>query len=219
MLSSRARENGSAVESEPFEYPQADGGNGGAPEQADALVWQKSNGGPASRRVRSDNEAYERGLREGETRGRAAIDAQWNAARAGIAEALQQFKVERESYFGRVEPEVVQLALAMARKILHREAQIDPLLLTGMVHVALEKLDGGTRVRLRTNPADIRLWSDFFSQQAGGTSPELVGDANLKRGECALETELGSTHMSLDVQLKEIEQGFLDLLEQRAPVR
>jgi len=34
-----------------------------------------------------------------------------------------------------------------------------------------------------------------------------------------LETELGSTHLSLDTQLKEIEQGFMDLLEQRPRVR
>ena len=56
----------------------------------------------------------------------------------------------------------MQLALAIARKILHREAQIDPLLLTGLVHVALEKLGAGTRVRLRANPADIHFWNEYF---------------------------------------------------------
>jgi flagellar assembly protein FliH len=50
-------------------------------------------------------------------------------------------------------------------------------------------------------------------------SPELVGNPGLKRGECALETEVGSTQICLETQLKEIEQGFFDLLDQRPPVQ
>ena len=124
------------------------------------------------------------------------------------------------AYFARIEPEVVQLSLAISRKILHREAQIDPLLLTGMVHVALEKLDRGTRIRLRAHPEDIHFWTEHFASATNGeVAPELVGDAQLKRGECALETEMGNTLISLETHLKEIEQGFLDLLEQRPRVR
>ncbi len=34
---------------------------------------------------------------------------------------------------------MVRLALAIARKVLHREAQMDPLLLAGVVRVALDR--------------------------------------------------------------------------------
>jgi flagellar assembly protein FliH len=134
--------------------------------------------------------------------------------------SLEEFKAQREAYFARVEPEIVQLSLAIARKILHREAQMDPLLLTGMVHVALEKLDLGTRMRLRAHPADIHYWKEYFEQGAAPVrQPDLVGDESLLRGECAIETEVGSTQVSLETQLKEIEQGFFDLLDQRPRVR
>src|SRR5579885_2251637 len=162
-----------------------------------------------------EREAYERGFRDGEQRGRLAFDAKASSLQSGIAQALSAFGKEREQYFNRIEIEVVQLALAIARKILHRESQIDPLLLTGLVHVALEKLDAGTRTRLRANPADIHFWNEYFAQHGGDKSPELIGDPALKHGECALETEVGSTQISLETQLKEIEQGFFDLLEQR----
>ena len=46
-----------------------------------------------------------------------------------------------------------------------------------------------------------------------------MGDSALPHGECSLETEVGSTQISLDTQLKEIEQGFFDLLEQRPRAR
>ena len=42
-----------------------------------------------------------------------------------------------------------------------------------------------------------------------------MGDPTLGPGHCILETELGSTDLTLETQLKEIEQGFFDLLAQR----
>ena len=67
-----------------------------------------------------------------------------------------QFTRDRASYFQKVEGEVVQLALGIARKILHREAQLDPLLLAGIVRVALEKIDGATGVDVAHSSAECR---------------------------------------------------------------
>jgi flagellar assembly protein FliH len=133
-----------------------------------------------------------------------------------LGDAIHQFARERANYFQRVEPEVVALALAIARKILHRETQVDPLLLAGVVRVGLDKVASGTRVRLRVHPRQVAAWKDFFSQQNDMQSaPELMGDPSLGLAHCILETELGSTDLSLESQLKEIEQGFFDLLAQR----
>jgi len=115
-----------------------------------------------------------------------------------------------------VEAEAVGLAVAIARKILHREAQVDPLLLAGVVRVGLDKVAAGTSVRLRVHPTQVQAWKEFFSQQHDLQSlPELMGDPTLGPGRCLLETELGSTDLTLETQLKEIEQGFFDLLAQR----
>ncbi len=160
--------------------------------------------------------SYDRGNGEGETRARADFEKALAETRSQVSGALRQFTRERETYFARVETEVVQLALSIARKILHRESQIDPLLLTGVVHVALEKLDASTRVRLRANPEEARFWNGYFSNAKDiYPTAEVVGDPSLAPGNCVLETDLGETRISLETQLKEIEQGFLDLLEHR----
>ncbi|HTP69324.1 MAG TPA: FliH/SctL family protein [Dongiaceae bacterium] len=206
-----------AAEGEIFRYVSA---------TADSEALPVDGGAPWSAEVNAtalaekrEKEAHQRGLHEGENRARVACEAGIAALRLHIQAAVEAFQNEREDYFHRIEPEVVQLALAIARKILHREAQIDPLLLTALVHVALEKLDAGARVRLRVHPADTHSWNEFFAQTNGTQSLELLGDATLPHGECLLETEVGSTQISLDTQLKEIEQGFFDLLEQRPRVR
>ena len=206
---------------EPFLYAPAgeESLHAGASEHG-AMNWALAGTAPMSSPDQQVKEAYERGLREGEGRAHGSYDKQLAAVQSSIASALETFRSQRETYFNRIEPEVVQLALAIARKILHREAQMDPLLLTGMVHVALEKLDAGTRVRLRAHPSDVHFWSEYFSQSvAHQPLPEVFGDPALQHGECALETEMGDTNISLEIQLKEIEQGFFDLLDQRPQVR
>jgi flagellar assembly protein FliH len=180
-------------------------------------------GGDASWQVgdpHAERKGYERGLAEGDARARAAFEKSLADFRGSLSETLRQFVVQREEYFQRVEAEVVQLALSIARKILHREAQIDPLLLTGIVRVALDTLNQGTHVRLRANPQEVLFWRDYFTQATDiAPPPELIGDASLNAGCCVFETDLGSTRISMETQLKEIEQGFLDLLEHRPRVR
>lgn len=179
-------------------------------------AWNASGAGSEASAAASGQALYEKGLAEGEARARAEFEKTLSGLRGELSEALRQFAAQREGYFQRAESEVVQLALSIARKILHREVQMDPLLLTGIVRVALESLNDGTQVRLRAHPQEIPFWRDYFSRSTGIVpAPELMGDASLASGSCALETELGSTHISLETQLKEIEQGFLDLLEQR----
>jgi len=210
-----AVKGGETLQTEPFLYAptNGNGGNGTSAESGASLAENKL------RSEKAERDAYERGVRDSENQFRASFDAKAAGLQAAITQTLSAFAKEREDYFSRVETEVVQLALAIARKILHRESQIDPLLLTGLVHVALEKLDAGTRVRLRSNPADVHFWNEYFAQHGGEKNPELIGDSALKPGECLLETEVGSTQISLETQLKEIEQGFFDLLEQRPRAR
>ncbi len=115
-----------------------------------------------------------------------------------------------------IEGEVVELALAVARKILHREAQLDPNVLAGIVRVTLEKLDTGTKVKLHVHPQEAADWRHYFAcQMEDVPAPDVYEDPAIAPGECRIETSLGSTEFGLESQLKEIETGLLDLLAER----
>jgi flagellar assembly protein FliH len=160
--------------------------------------------------------ARKEGRDEGLTQGLAEFEKKLAGEKQALVQTVREFARERDTYFQRVEAEAVRLAVAIARKILHREAQVDPLLLAGVVRVGLDKVAAGTSVRLRVHPTQVQAWKEFFSQQHDLQSlPELMGDPTLGPGRCLLETELGSTDLTLETQLKEIEQGFFDLLAQR----
>jgi flagellar assembly protein FliH len=48
---------------------------------------------------------------------------------------------------------------------------------------------------------------------------EVAEDAQLSSQDCVLETELGAANFGLDTQLKEVEQGFFDLMALRPTTR
>jgi len=164
-------------------------------------------------------EGTQLGEREGRRAARAEMDAEVLALvaeeRARLVGAVEQFRAARDRYFVEVEQEVVKLALAIAARVLHREAQIDPLLLTGAVRVALEKMAERTAVALRVAVPDVEAWEEAFAATEAPERPRVTGDAQLERGECRLETTMGTVELGVSVQLEEIEKGFFDLLHHR----
>jgi flagellar assembly protein FliH len=161
-------------------------------------------------------QAREQGRQQGITDSHKMLEDRVAGERSAIAEALSKFSHDRAAYFQKVEMEVVQLALAIARKILHRESQMDPLLLAGIVRVALEKMAGAADVKLHINPQIAPEWRNFFSTHTNLFDPaQIVEDPAQPAGRCTLETPMGTTELGLELQLKEIEQGLFDLLAAR----
>lgn len=156
---------------------------------------------------------------ETERRLQAEYERKSAAEAAKIREALEAFHAERKAYFLRVESDVVQLALAIAAKILHREAQVDPLLVAALVRVAIDRLHDGSSVTVRVSPMTAEKWRAHVTNPLNSPNVTIVEDAHLSPDDCILETDLGSANFSIDGQLKEIEQGFFDLLAQRPPVK
>lgn len=128
-----------------------------------------------------------------------------------LAQLMDSFTSQRDNYLERVEQEVVKLALAVAARILRREAQMDPLLLLGAVRVALGQLAASTQARLRVPAADAELWSEAVALLPGRTlKPQVMGEEGMRLGDCVLETDFGSVDLGVRGQLGEIERGFFD---------
>ena len=157
--------------------------------------------------------ARDEGRREGRQMAEATMVEEQGHLRQQIVDALEEFRQQRERYFHSVEREVVRLALAIAARVLHRQAQMDPLFLAGAVRVALDKLNDTSGVVLRVAPAQVLAWQELFRLHSGvRMKPEILGDLSLKAGECVLETRLGTVELGVKAQLEEIEKGFFDLL-------
>jgi flagellar assembly protein FliH len=164
---------------------------------------------------RSFETGRERGRQEGrqtEHEMQAAAHAETEKERARqAAHLIESFTQERDRFLHSVEHEVVKLALAVAARILRREAQMDPLLLTGAVRVALGQLSGSTQVRLRVPPAELDLWTEAVALLPKlAVKPTVLAGEGMRLGDCVIETEMGTVDLGIRSQLGEIERGFFD---------
>jgi flagellar assembly protein FliH len=160
-------------------------------------------------------QARAEGMRAGLEQAKTAFEQELAGERARIVATLEEFKQDRARYYTEVESELVQLALAIAGRILHREAQVDPLMMAGLVKVALQKLEQGSKVTVRVRPEEADVWERDVSELASGMQISVVGDASVSAHDCVLETELGTVQLGVEAQLKEVERGFFDLLAHR----
>jgi flagellar biosynthesis/type III secretory pathway protein FliH len=219
MSTSPRRAPATAIEPElprltPFPYDAVSGMGGGT--LSGLTVGDHAADGNAAAAAEREAQALARGRQAGQLESRQAFEQQLAKEKSNITAALAQFARDRSAYFEKVEPEVVQLAMSIARKILHREAQVDPMLLAGIVRVALEQIDGATGVRLRVHPQKSADWRQFLSTQLQPANlPEIIEDLSQPVDQCTVETAMGTTAIGLDIQLKEIEQGLADLLAAR----
>ncbi len=171
----------------------------------------------------AEQRGFEEGREQGREEGRAEERERNRGEQASLHHAVESRRKEerlhlmesldaaRQQYVHDIEPEVVRLALAVAARILRREAQMDPLLLSGAVRVALGQLASSTRVKLKVPESDLELWQEAIALLPNpGTRPEITAGNGMRLGDCMIETELGSVDLGVRAQLSEIERGFFD---------
>ncbi len=246
-----ALENGTSARIELFEYPVCPGApalplwNGWTSEGETAPGAGTRSGAEESisageaavqaefedRLVEETRRSFEAGRERGRQEGRQAEREMQAAAQVAAeeqrvrqaAEMIESFAREHDRYMHAVEEEVVKLALAVAARILRREAQMDPLLLTGAVRVALGQLSSSTEVHLRVPPGELELWTRTMALMPHlQVKPAVEAAEGMRLGDCVMETALGSVDLGIRSQLAEIERGFFDRAgrpEAPAPLR
>jgi len=153
----------------------------------------------------------ERGREEAGAMGREVLAKARREQEQRMAAVLESFAEAREDYLRKVEGEVVKLALTVAARILRREAQMDPLLLTGAVRVALGQLSHTSEVKLRVPASDLELWREAIALLPKlAVRPVVLAGDGLRLGDCIVESNLGTVDLGVRSQLGEIERGFFD---------
>lgn len=160
---------------------------------------------------RSFESGRARGREEGRLAEREALAAETEHSRRQVAALMARFGEESECYLRAVEQEAVKLALAVAARILRREAAMDPLLLTGAVRVALGQLAASSEVRLLVPAAELELWQEAIAHMPHlAVKPVVMAGEGMRLGDCAIESQMGTVDLGVRSQLEEIERGFFD---------
>ncbi len=163
---------------------------------------------------RTCNEASAAGKRDGEVATRQAFEQQWDAEMAKLQQIMKEAseigpKLRREA-----EEELVRLAVAVARRILHRELTVDVDALTGLAKAAFDRLDQREIQQVRTDAASVTLVEKIVAKLGMPKPVKVMADGSLRRGSLVIETKRGQLDASIETQLQEIERGFIDIVRQ-----
>jgi flagellar assembly protein FliH len=167
--------------------------------------------GPSEDQDEAKKESYQRGFSEGRNVGRDQAAAELQPVMDRLSRSLADLATVRSKVRKTAEADLLKLAIAIARRVLHRELTLDPGSIEGLIRVALEKLESRELCRVRVHPDQepvIRTLLARFS----AAPVELIPDPTLQCGDVLFETAHGTLDGSIEAQLQEIERGFADRL-------
>jgi flagellar assembly protein FliH len=161
-------------------------------------------------------EARAAGVREGEAAGRSRAQAELKPVIDRLARSIEEIGGLRARLRKEAEADMVQLSLAVARRVLRREIAVDPEALRGLVMAALERLAAQEIARVRVHPSHAAMVGACLGERAAGSTVEVVADGSREPGTVVFETDRGNLDASVETQLDEIGRGLADVLRRRS---
>jgi len=153
-------------------------------------------------------EAYAEGMRRGIEAGKARFAESVAESAAALQAASEAMRAAHDAFLDSLTPQLIELAGAIARRILQRESKMDPDLALRTARRALEQLVEREAVVLHVNPKDadalraqkIALLDEFD----GVRQITVMSDPEIAPGGCLVETEKVHVDARIDAQLDRI---------------
>jgi flagellar assembly protein FliH len=161
-------------------------------------------------------QAYQQGYSAGEQAGGQQAAARLEPVMHKLVATIEELAALRRRVRMDAEEDAVRLAVAVARRVLHRELAVDPEALLGIVKAAFERIDAREIHCVRVHPEDAPILERHLKSSATPARIQVTPDASLARGSAIFETSRGSVDASISAQLGEIERGFVDLVRRSA---
>ncbi len=156
---------------------------------------------------------------QGRVEAREAVKKELELPLAALAKAAQELALIKEECLSRFTPQIVELALQMAEKIVGKRVEEDPQIVASILERARDAVPQGKNVRIFLNPADYHALLDLrpdLVREHGATpaNTEMIPFDEIERGGCRVESDAGIVDATITTQLEEMRR---QILEEEAP--
>jgi flagellar assembly protein FliH len=156
-----------------------------------------------------ERDAFVKGYAQGERAGNEAAAARGEAMLRRLALTIDELAVLRAEMIQKTERQLVQLAVAIARKVTRRELTIDSTLLSAMARVALDRLGESSVATIRLHPGDLNAITSAGQADTTIGSVRVIADPAVAPGGCVVQADFGLIDVGLDAQLAEISSALI----------
>ena len=164
--------------------------------------------------------AFEKGFEAGKMDSAKVLQAEFDRKLQetikGFDALVQGFSEEVKRYDQDFDNAVVTLAIAIARRIVARDIDIEGAVLTRL-REALKKIIGVEKVKIHVSPADeeyIREHRNNLGTYADSVREIAIEpDEKVERGGCIIESELGNIDARVSTQFELVEEALIGLIK------
>lgn len=126
---------------------------------------------------------------------------------------LKTFLTAKNEVFEYIAPDILEISVEIARKIIKKEVANDPQI---VMNIILDILKGVSKsepkVMIKVNPSEVQFVKDSIPNAIYELGVEakinVVGDENLQEGGCIFETSNGIVDASIDAQIEIIKKAL-----------
>ncbi len=174
--------------------------------------------GSDGRDVDVRQQAYKAGYKEGLEMGRRTAEARLLSLIEELQKALEDVNRLGRQVYAAAEVQTVNLAMAVARKIIGRQAAVDHRVVAHALRRALEGLARGVAVTVVLNPEDMAFVKtlspgDIFDSDEEKKKIDFETDPAMAPGGCLVRTAAGDRDASIDGQMDRIAAAFEEALQ------
>jgi flagellar assembly protein FliH len=162
-------------------------------------------------------EGLEAGLAEGRKLGHdealAAVSTQLSDLMTRWSQTLDLLHQHMPEHVADARMDLVALAVAIARRVTHQEAKVNPQVTAAVVEETLRTAGAARRVALSINPAEADMMAEYLpgllSKLRSIEEVELTEDEGISPGGCVLRFGSGKIDARIETQLDRIAEELL----------
>jgi flagellar assembly protein FliH len=162
-------------------------------------------------RLAAETDGFARGYARGQEQAQVAYQEQL----ARLRKLVDGVRNNLQDALNALEPQLIELAVVVAERIVERQLGADADLVARLVHSAVEAAAALPVLRVRVSPRDYPLLTKTWVDQTFSSvdAPELVEDASIEPGGCVVDTVSGFVDAQLSTRIAELRQQILASLE------
>ncbi|SFO64550.1 Flagellar assembly protein FliH [Halolactibacillus alkaliphilus] len=170
-----------------------------------------------SERELLEEAAQQKGFQEGYIAGENQAQVDFKERINLANDIIHQAEKERELIIEQANQEIVELSMAVAKKVVF-DAVLTKDAMLPIVKEAIKTYHNQTIIRIRTSVTDFELIHSQTDELARvlneGVMLSVLPDDSLSTGGCVIETPSGQLDISVDRQLEKIHQTLSDTMEE-----
>jgi flagellar assembly protein FliH len=193
-------------------FPEDSGPSESGPEDSGPSESGPSEADLAEIHANELKESFSKGFVEGENSGILSERKRLEPSLETLQASAEELRKCRESLIAHFEKASVELAIAIAEKIVCHEVSVNKKTIVDVLKKAVKETDGGEILKIKINPSDLQFIEElgFSLSDLKAEDATFEGDSAVPSGGCVIQTDFGCVDSIIAHQLEAVAEALRD---------